>query len=273
MEVGYNVQATADAEHNLVVDVYAGGVNDLNELSTAGRRAQEISGVKKIDFLADAGYHNGTQLAKCERRGVRPFVAPRQGYAQKEEGFRKSDFKYDKSTDTYICPAGSVMRHTSTFKRKTSKVPYKVKRYTTPDCDGCPLRSQCTTSSNGRYIERPIHQAYTERNDRRVTRYRDFYRRRQEIIEHIFGTWKRHWGMTHAVVKGKEISYARMGFGGLRKVESEYRLAAIAYNLLRAVQIMGLEKLQKQLGKLIFELWRLLWPTWSRYEPRFIVFP
>ncbi|MBR9922466.1 MAG: hypothetical protein GYB31_16635 [Bacteroidetes bacterium] len=43
--------------------------------------------------------------------------------------------------------------------------------------------------------------------------------------------------------------------------------------LLRTVQVMGLEKLQKQLGKLIFELWRLLWPTWSRYEPRFIVFP
>jgi hypothetical protein len=184
VEVGYNIQATADAQHNLVVDVYAGGVNDLNELGTAGRRAQEISGVEKIDLLADAGYHNGTQLARCERRGVRPFVAPRKGYAQKEEGFRKEDFTYDQDTDTYICPAGSVMIHTSTFKRNTSKVPYRVKRYTTPDCDGCPLRTQCTTSANGRYIERPIHQAYTERNDRRVERYRDFYRTRQEIIEH-----------------------------------------------------------------------------------------
>jgi hypothetical protein len=28
VEVGYNIQATADAQHNLVVDVYAGGVND-----------------------------------------------------------------------------------------------------------------------------------------------------------------------------------------------------------------------------------------------------
>jgi hypothetical protein len=40
---------------------------------------------------------------------------------------------------------------------------------------------------------------------------------------------KRHWGMTHAVVKGKA------------KVESEYRLAAIAYNLLRTVQILGVK--------------------------------
>jgi hypothetical protein len=56
--------------------------------------------------------------------------------------------------------------------------------------------------------------------------------------------------MTHAVVKGKA------------KVESEYRLAAIAYNLLRTVQILGLEKLQEQLRSLFFRLCRLLWATW-----------
>ena len=261
VEVGYNIQTVADAKHKLVVDVFAGGVNDLNELGIAGERAQEISGVEKIDLLADAGYHNGTQLAKCERRGVRPFVAPRRGYPQKEEGFRKEDFVYDQDTDTYTCPAGSELTHTSTFKRKTSKVPYRVKRYTTPQCDGCPLRTQCTTSTNGRYIERPIHQAYTERNDRRVARYRDFYRTRQEIIEHIFGTWKRQWGMTHSVVKGKT------------KVKSEYRLAAIAYNLLRATQILGLKKLQEQLRSLFFVFLCLVWSTWRPKSARYLVFP
>jgi len=166
-------------------------------------------------MLADAGYHNGVELAAAERRGVRPFVAPRKNRPQKEEGFRKQNFRYDPKTDTYTCPANNQLRHTTSFQRNTVKKSCRVKRYTTPACEGCPLRSQCTTAANGRYIERPTHQAYTERNNKRVLRYPDFYRRRQAIIEHLFGTWKRQWGMTHALVKGRQ------------KVEAEYRITAI----------------------------------------------
>jgi hypothetical protein len=83
VEVGYNIQATADAKYNLVVDVFAGGVNDMYELGLAAKRAQEISGVKKIDMLADKGYHNGVELAAAERIGVRPFVASKRQSASK----------------------------------------------------------------------------------------------------------------------------------------------------------------------------------------------
>lgn len=242
VEVGYNIQATVDAKHKMVVDVFAGGVNDTCEFGKAAKRAQQITGVKKIDMLADAGYHNGVELAFAERRGVRPFVAPRKNKSQKEAGFRKQDFDYDPKTDTYTCPNDKQLTHTSSYKRKTQKKSYTVKRYTTRACEDCPLRSNCTTSANGRYIERPIHQAYTDRNNKRVHRYPDFYRRRQAIIEHLFGTWKRQWGMTHAVVKGRE------------KVEGEYRLTAINYNLRRALSIFGWEELRIKLRKLCFGL-------------------
>ena len=58
-----------------------------------------------------------------------------------------------------------------------------MRRYGTPHCAGCPLKRRCTTSDIGRKIERPLHQAYTDRNDQRVARYKEFYRTRQEIIE------------------------------------------------------------------------------------------
>lgn len=232
VEVGYNIQATVDAKHKMVVDVFAGGSNDLHELGTAAKRAQQISGEKFIDMLADAGYHNGVELAAAERRGVRPFVAPRNQAVVKAEGFRKEDFIYDVKTDTYTCPAGEQMERIHSFKRGNQKKPYRVKRYATPHCANCPMRQDCTENAYGRFIERPAHQAYTDRNDKRVRRYPDFYRTRQELIEHVFGTWKRHWGMTHSVVKGKQ------------KVEAEYRLTAICYNLLRSLSILGLEKLK-----------------------------
>ncbi len=115
---------------------------------------------------------------------------------------------------------------------KEGNLPYRVKGYATPHCTDCPVRQDCTVNAYGRFIERPAHQAYTDRNDSRVRRYPDFYRTRQEIIEHVLGTWKRHWGMTHSVVKGKQ------------KVEAEYRLTAICYNLMRSLSILGLEKLK-----------------------------
>ena len=57
-EVGYSIQTTVDAKHKMVVDVFPGGVNDLNDLGTAVKRTQTILNKKDMDVLADAGYYN-----------------------------------------------------------------------------------------------------------------------------------------------------------------------------------------------------------------------
>lgn len=245
VEVGYNIQAVADAKNCLVVDVFTGGVNDMYELSRAAKRTQEILDKKYIDMLADKGYHNGIELAMTERCGVRPFVSPKTSRPQKEKGFRKEDFSYDAKSDSYTCPAGESLQQELSYKKNSFKKPYKVKRYGTKKCQVCPMKSKCTTSKQGRKIERPLHQPYIERNNKRVTRYKDFYRLRAQIIEHIFGTWKRHWGMDYTLLKGKE------------KVITEYRLAALAYNLRRSLSILGLEELKRRLKALIFTIFSL----------------
>lgn len=249
VEVGYNIQVVADAKNNMVIDVFAGGVNDMYELSTAAKRTQEILDKKYIDMLADKGYHNGVELAIAERCGVRPFVSPKTSRPQKEKGFRKEDFDYDAKSDTYTCPAGQALVHELTYKKNSFKKPYKVKRYGTDQCQNCPLKNKCTTSDRGRKIERPLHQPYIDRNNKRVTRYKDFYRLRAQIIEHIFGTWKRQWGLDHTLLKGRE------------KVITEYRIAALAYNLRRSLSILGWEGIKKRLNALvfvIFSIWRFI---------------
>lgn len=168
VQVGYNIHATADDKHNLIVDVFSGGVNDTYGLSEAGKRAQEVLEIAKIDLLADKGYHTGIELARCERRGVRPYVSPKEPNEQSVKGFNKSDFKYDNKTDTYTCPAGSTMRTNGSIYKKTDRGKYSFKRYLTNDCQGCPQKQLCTAREQGRMIERPLHQAYVDRNDRRV---------------------------------------------------------------------------------------------------------
>lgn len=237
VEVGYNIQATVDSKHKMVVDVFSGGVNDLYALSEAAQRAQEVTGVKKIDILADKGYHNGIELSRTERMGVRPFVAPRQQSSNSLPGFTKQDFIYDSKKDAYKCPAGKLLKTNGSIykKRKTGK--YRFKRYLTSACQTCPLQSKCTTRKQGRLIERPTHQVYVERNDARVKKYPEVYKMRQAIVEHVFGTWKRHWGMDYSLLKGKP------------KVLLEYRTAALIYNLMRTVSLRGKKWLETKLKK------------------------
>ena len=64
VQVGYNVHATADGQHNLIVDVFSKGVNDTYGLSEAGKRAKEILEKDRFDLLADKGYHTGLELGR-----------------------------------------------------------------------------------------------------------------------------------------------------------------------------------------------------------------
>jgi hypothetical protein len=82
-----------------------------------------------------------------------------------------------------------------------------------------------------------------EANAQRVNQNPDYYRQRQQITEHPFGTLKRQRGFTHVLVRKKE------------KVLGEVGLMFIGYNpdlksgqaLSRCVSILGMELLIKYL--------------------------
>jgi hypothetical protein len=57
------------------------------------------------------------------------------------------------------------------------------------------VRHLCTTNKNGRFIERGIHQEKLENKAKRVNENPDYYRLRQQVTEHQFGTLKRQWGL------------------------------------------------------------------------------
>ena len=244
VHVGYNIQSSTDSKHNLIVDMFCGGITDRNDLGKAVSRTQEILNKKNFDVLADGGYHNGAELAYVERRGVKPYVSEPKKPLQKEEGYNKIDFHYNKKENTYTCPQGHSMSPILKFKRGVKRR-YTVTRYATDQCETCPVRNLCTTNIQGRYIERPSHQDHVDRNRNRINKYRNYYRRRQAIVEHPFGTMKRQWHIDHTLVKGKE------------NVITEYRIAALVYNLYRSLSILGQEGLIKRLKALISSIFGL----------------
>ena len=115
----------------------------------------------------------------------------------------------------------------------------------TKDCKACPARSKCTVSKhNERAIDRAEHADYTEANAKRVNDNPDYYRKRQQIAEHMYGTLKRQRGFTHTNLRGKE------------KVLGETGLFFIGYNLTRCITILGVPGLIKALKECCLLIFR-----------------
>jgi len=259
VRVGYNVQAASDGKHKLMVHTDVLGVNDTHALHPMARQVQEILGPAKMTTLTDKGYTTGEQLAKCEEDDIITYSSPKETSSNKNGLYNLSEFEYDKAQDHYTCPAGHTMTTNGSSYQKGS---YTVKHYKTKACKGCELRDNCTKAKNGRFVERSCYQQVLERNQARVEAHPEYYRNRQQITEHQFGTLKRQWGFTFTLMKGKA------------KVLAEVELNMMCYNLCRVVAILGPNELKRRLKVLIFAflgLMRKYKPSWSALSGR--VFP
>jgi transposase len=264
VNVGYNVQASIDAKNKLLVEYSTGEVNDTHALSEIAIESKKLLQVEKLDVLADKGYHTGEEIRNCETENITTYVSPRASSTNNKELYSIDKFTYNKETDNYICPAGEKLQTNGNWlkhsKNNDRRSPYKFKRYTTKACKACKLLSKCTESKNGRAIDRSEYADALEANNQRVLENPDYYRQRQQITEHIFGTLKRQRGFTHAMVKSKE------------KVLGEVGLMFIGYNLTRCVTILGVEKLIKALkNNCLCVFNHIIWQILSRFN-RFIIF-
>jgi len=243
VRVGYNVQAVSDSKNKLLIAADTGDVNDTKALAVMVKKTQQnlgtLDGDTKMNVLADKGYHSGRELKACEELGATSFVSPKESSSTlSNPDFAMKSFEYDEVNDTYKCPAGEILRTNKRWYNKTLKNgrnSYKVKHYKTKACTECKLRLQCTQNKRGRFIERTEYQEYVTRNNDRVNQNPDYYRQRQQIIEHQFGTLKRHWHFDYTLTRGKE------------KVMGEVYLIFTCYNLKRIMSIFGFSLLMSMI--------------------------
>jgi len=226
--VGYNVQASVDTEHHLIVahEVTNEG-HDRTPLTAMARRTREVLSTKGLKVLADRGYFSGEEILKCEQAGMTPLVPkPLTSNSATSGRFDKRDFKYDAKRDRYRCPAGeyAIWRFTSVEKGMA------IHKYWSSACPKCPIRSACTTSKYRR-LARWEHEAVIERMHRRLDRMPEAGRLRRQTVEHTFGTLKSWMGATHFLTRT------------FPRVRTEMSLQVLAYNLKRVIQILGVQPL------------------------------
>lgn len=236
VNVGYNIQAGCDGKHKLFINNDTGTVNDTNALSSMAIDAKELLELDKMNCLTDKGYTTGKHIDICTENNITTYSSPKAHSSQHNGLFDMQIFQYDKENDFYTCPAGEILHTNGTVYNKAN---HKVKHYKNRQaCKNCKLRNQCTKNKNGRFIERSIYQEALEENQKRVNQNPEYYRLRQQITEHQFGTLKRQWGFTYTLMKGKE------------HVLSEVNLMMTCYNLRRLMSIFNSNDLKNRLKAL-----------------------
>lgn len=237
-EVCYNLQTVVDEkykmipEHELTTDV-----NDKRQLSSMAIKAKGTLGADKLEVVADKGYTASAEIKRCEEEGITPYV-PVQNPIEKRKSnvptpdFYHSKFQYDKERDLYLCPQNQELKLT----HKTWLQGHWVSIYITNGCRGCKVRSQCTVNKQGRRICRSEDEEVLQRMRERISEHPEKLKQRKCLSEHPFGTIKHTWNQGCFLLRG------------LENVRVEASLSILAYNMRRAMTVLGVPALLQHLS-------------------------
>jgi Transposase DDE domain. len=147
--------------------------------------------------------------------------------------FSQEHFQYNKEQNQYMCPAGQILY--ASRIRKVKDVEYQdYKNFRAGR--NCELKERCTKSQKGRLISRNLSQELLNTVDKRTRDNKELYVQRQMLVEHPFGTVKRIWGYSYFLTRGIE------------SVATENKLHFLAYNLKRAINILGVKEIIRRLA-------------------------
>lgn len=230
-EVCYNVQTAVDAKHKLIAEhQVSNSVTDLGQLTPVALQAKQTLGVEKLEVVADMGYYWGAQVKECAEAGITAYIPKPLTSANTQQGlYGKERFVYNAQKDCYRCPAGEELSYrSSSFELGRSIRYYRAAAKT---CRACALKPQCTRNREARRISRWEHEGLLEEMQLRIAAHPEKMKLRKSLAEHPFGTIKRWMDQGYFLMRG------------LEKVRAEMSLTVLAYNLKRAINILGVRAL------------------------------
>ena len=192
---------------------------DQSQLGPMLEKAEETSGVRAETTLADAGYHSGSNLEECARKGQKVVMPEAQGRAL-ESLYHKDRFAYDEASDRYRCPEGQWLRFTRI--KRTGRTMMRLYRASGAVCRACPAFGFCTTDRrHGRALEIGPHDAALLRHRAWMSteEAKRAYKQRKQLVEPVFG-----------IIKEQQQA-RRFLLRGLHNVAAEWTLLATAFNL------------------------------------------
>lgn len=230
---GYNVQIAVDEEHKMIADSEVVTDEADNEmLPQMIESIKEEFGEVPKEAIADCGYNTPDLIEAIEKKekGIQIYVSQQQTSKDKEE----IKFEYDEEKDEYKCSEGKSLVLVQKNKLKRSSL---ANVYRGIECEGCPIRSQCTSSKKGRTVQRYLNQKwrddYKKKMQSKIGKAKTAIRK--TIVEHPFGTIKYLMGKIPLKLRG------------VKKVSTEINLYTTVYNIKRLINVDPFEVIVEKL--------------------------
>ncbi|ARE42474.1 Mobile element protein (plasmid) [Rhodovulum sp. P5] len=229
--VGYNIQIAVDVKHKLIAEQQVHSkVSDLGLLAKTAISARKLLGVERIDVVADKGYFAIEDIAASEAGNAFPIIPrPRRGAAASKGLFVKERFQYDGTADHYTCPGGQNLPPNGKKQYVRDGV-FEQKYRNYRACKQCRLKPR-RTGSEARTVSRYENEEVLERMAERLVARPEVLGQRRETVEHPFGSIKQWMGQGAFLTRR------------LENVRGEFSLTALAYNIRRAITLVGVPTL------------------------------
>jgi transposase len=229
----YNCQAAVTEDGIIVAAEAVTDANDRNQLEPMIEQTETNTREPVEEVVADSGYGNYTSYEYLEEKGIDGYV-PDNNFRQYKNGeydtegnrYHYSNFKYNESTDSYICPEGKPLTYWKSRKNKTKKRQWHHKVYQGRECRECTKRSLCTKSKVRELLidtREPLLQKMREKLISEEGKKKYF--KRQYTIEPIFGHLKFNMGYRNFLLRGIE------------KVKAEFKLMCIGWNIKKMLRL------------------------------------
>lgn len=230
---GYNCQAASTVDGVLTVGEVVTEGNDRHQLEPVIEKSECNTGKEVEEVSADSGYGSYENYEYLAKKGIEGYVPDqyfnqyKSGEYQKEENrYHYTNFRYDESTDSYICPEGQRLFYWKTRNNKTKARNWNHKVYKGKDCEKCLKRSLCTKSKQRELLidmREPLLIAMREKllSEEGALK----YLMRHYTIEPIFGHLKYNLGYTSFLLRG------------LKKVNGEFKLMCIGWNIKKMLKL------------------------------------
>jgi transposase/predicted RNA-binding Zn-ribbon protein involved in translation (DUF1610 family) len=220
-EVGYNAQVLVDGRNQIIVaaDVTQQNYDTHQFIPLLEQEEQELGRCADVT-VADSGYFSGANLKHAQgRTDLYVRDSSYEKSVKKASAYHFTKFEYRAEEDVFICPQGKKLTFARCTRGRGKANPGR--QYQCHDCDGCPVRDQCTKSKKGRTVRIMADSAllFTHRQKMNSDEARDLMRQRAPLVEAVFGIMK-------------ECQEARRFLThGLYKVQQEWYLLCAAFNL------------------------------------------
>jgi hypothetical protein len=174
---GYKVHVSADVDSDLITAIDATAATTHDSVMLQG--LLDADPVPVAEVIADTHYGSAESRQRLANDGVE-LVAPAAPATGGKGLFSKDAFEINLDAATVTCPAGHTIVIPPRRTGKRTQVAFTT-------CDGCPLRTACTTRAKGRVVEINPHEELlaTARQQRWTPEFRHRYRERARVERKI----------------------------------------------------------------------------------------